>query len=241
MKRSEYIAIGAVGLLTVAAFWPRNVTSVGGTNNDVPPDAQAFASVEECRMAAGMTSEACDRAFASVQQASVANAPRFNDQASCEAQYGASQCRSSSWNGASVFVPALVGALVARSLANAGQPHSQFRSQPLYPPRAGPANCPQGASTPGQPECAPQSRSSGTSGTGAAFGSGRTYSTGSGTTVTRPPGSDARVRVDARPRTEVNAPRSNINAPRSTASPSGSNTVSRSGFGSTGQSMSGGG
>ena len=234
MKRSEYIAIGAVGLLAVAAFWPRNVTSVGGASDDLPgPDARAFSSVEECRTAAGMTAETCDRAFAAVQQTAVANAPRFENQTSCEGQYGAGQCRSSTWNGASVFVPALVGALVGRAMANAGQAGMQPQSQPLYPPRAGLANCPQGAATPGQPECAPQSRS-GTSGSSGAWASGRTYSTGSGATVTRPPGPDARVRVDARPR-------SDIAAPRSTTSPSGSNTVSRSGFGSTSQSMSGGG
>lgn len=225
MKRSEYIAIGAVGLLAVAAFWPRNVTSVGGgTEEAIAPDAQAFSTVEECRSAPGMTPEACDRAFATAQQAAVANAPRFDNQTSCEAQYGAGQCRSSTWSGASVFVPAVVGMLVARSMMNAGQP----QSQPLYPPRAGPANCPQGASTPGQPECAPQSRTS--SSGGGAFASGRSYSTGSGTTVTRPAGTDARVRVDARPRSTATT----------SGTRQGSTTVARSGFGSTGSAMSGG-
>jgi uncharacterized protein YgiB involved in biofilm formation len=221
LKRSEYIVIGAVGLLAVAAFWPRNVTSVGGSMEEaIAPDAQAFSTVEECRMTAGMTAEACERAFAAAQQAAVANAPRFDNQTSCEAQYGAGQCRSSTWNGASVFVPAVIGMLVARSMMNADQP----RGQPLYPPRTGPANCPQGASTPGQPECASQTRSSG--GAGAVASSGRSYSTGGGTTVSRAPGPDARVRVDARPRT-------------STATTS-SGTVARSGFGSTGSSVSSG-
>lgn len=216
MKRSEYIAIGAVGLLAFAAFWPRNVTSVGGGGSEEPilNDAQAFATAEECRAAPGMTPERCERAFDAVRQAAVGAAPRFGDQSACEAEYGAGQCRSSTWNGASVFVPALVGVLVGRAIANAGQP----TSQPLYPPRAGPANCPQGAATPNQPECAPQSRSSGSSG---AFG--RTYSTGSGRTVTRPAGTDARVSYDARPHT----------------SPGGS-AVARSGFGSTGRGVSSG-
>ena len=197
MKRSEYIAIGAVGLLAVAAFWPRNVTSVGGSMEEaIAPDAQAFSTVEECRMTAGMTAEACERAFAAAQQAAVANAPRFDNQTSCEAQYGAGQCRSSTWNGASVFVPAVIGMLVARSMMNADQP----RGQPLYPPRTG--------------------------GAGAVASSGRSYSTGGGTTVSRAPGPDARVRVDARPRT-------------STATTS-SGTVARSGFGSTGSSVSSG-
>jgi uncharacterized protein YgiB involved in biofilm formation len=218
LKRSEYIAIGAVGLLAVAALWPRNVTSVGGSAEETPADAQAFATVEECKTTAGMTPEACDRAFASAQQAAVADAPRFDNQTSCEAQYGAGQCRTSTWNGASVFVPALVGMLVARSMANA-----QPQSQPLYPPRTGTANCPQGPNTPGQPECGTQARSGAG---GASVASGRTYSTRSGTTVTRPPGPDARVRYDARPRTSAGMP--------------GSSTVSRSGFGSTGSSVSSG-
>lgn len=220
MKRSEYIAIGAVGLLAVAAFWPRNVTTVGGTVDETPADAQAFATTEECRTTAGMTAEACDRAFASAQAVAAANSPRYENQASCEAQYGAGQCRTSTWNGSSVFVPAMVGMLVARSLANAAQP----QSQPLFPSRAGPANCPQGASTPGRPECAQPARSGGV-GAGGVIGSGRAYSTASGTAVTRAPGADARVRYDARPRSGVS---------------SGSGTVARSGFGSTGRAGSSG-
>jgi uncharacterized protein YgiB involved in biofilm formation len=206
LKRSEYIAIGAVGLLLVASVWQVNVTTGGAGIDDTPPNAQAFSTVDECRMASGMTPDVCNRAFAAVQQTAVADAPRFDNQAACEAQYSAGQCRASTWNGASVFVPALVGALVGRSMVNAGQP----QSQPLYPPRSGPANCPQGASTPNQPECAPQSR--GGSGSGGAWLAGRSYSTRSGNTVTVQPGSDARVRT----------------------------TASRSGFGATGRSVSGG-
>lgn len=230
MKRSEYIAIGAVGLLAVAAFWPRSVTTVGGSMDETNPDAQAFSTAEECRAAPGMTNEVCDGAFASAQQTAVANAPRFDTQTSCEAQFGPSQCRSTNWNGASVFVPVLVGALVGRSLANAAQP----QSQPLFPPRAGPANCPQGSSTPNQPGCAPQSRTSSGGSGGVAWNSGRTYSTGSGTTVTRPLGPDARVRYDARPRSPATSGTS------STTTRNSSGTVSRSGFGSTGSSVSSG-
>jgi uncharacterized protein YgiB involved in biofilm formation len=224
LKRSEYIALGAIGLLAVAAFWPRNVTSVGGsTQDEIGPDAQAFATLDECRAAAGMTAQACDTAFANARQAADANAPRFNSQTSCEAQYGAGQCRSSTWNGSSVFVPALVGALVARSLAGA-----QPQGQPLYPPRIGPAACPQGVSTPNRPECA--QRSGGSGSTGGGWSSGRYYSTGGGATVSRAPGADARVRVDARPRS-VSTP--------GTAMPSGG-TVARNGFGSTGRGVSSG-
>ncbi len=236
MKRSEYIAIGSVGLLAVAAFWPRNVTSVGGSTEEaIAPDAQIFASAQECRTAPGMTLAACDAAFTTAEQTATAKAPRFNDQASCEAQYGASQCRTSTWNGASVFVPALIGVLVGRSLANAGQAQGQAQSQPLYPPRTGPANCPQGAGTPNRPDCAQQGRSGGGS-TGGGFG--RAYSTGAGTVVSRTSGTDARARVDARPRS------SGMGSGGTSTNPgtgSGSNTVSRSGFGSTGQSMSSGG
>ena len=212
LKRSEYIAIGAVGLLAVAAFWPRGQVHIGpGADDAVRPDAQAFASADECRMAVGMTPEICDRAFATAQQTALSNAPRFDSQMSCEGQFGAGQCRSAIWNGASVFVPVLVGVLVARSLANAAQP----QSQPLFPPRAGATNCPQGSSTLGQPECAPQGRSGGGTG-GVSFG--RSFSTGSGTTVTRRAGPDGRVTVSSR----------------------SGRTVARSGFGSTGRAVSSG-
>lgn len=215
MKRSEYIAIGAVGLLAVAAFWPRSVSHIGPASDEIiPPDAQAFASSDECRMAEGMTPEACDRIFASAQQNALAKAPRFDTQSACEGQFGAGQCRVANWNGASVFVPVLVGALVARSLANAGQP----QGQPLYPPRIGQANCPQGPNTPNRPDCAPQSRS-GSSGGGGGGSYGRSYSTGSGATVTRTSGADGKVSVSAR------------------SGPSGG-TVARSGFGSTGHGVS---
>lgn len=218
MKRSEYIAIGAVGLLAVAALWPRNVTSVGGSmDDDIAADAQAFSTVAECSITPGMTQAACDSAFAAAQQNAVAAAPRYDNQSSCEAQYGAGQCRTSTWNGASVFVPALVGMMVGRAMANAGQP----RVQPLFPPRTGLANCPQGAATPNRPECGTQARS-GVAGAAIA----RSFSTGNGTAITRTSGADSRLRVDARPRSSV--------------SPGGS-TMSRSGFGSTASSRSIGG
>ncbi len=107
----------------------------------------------------GGTALTCENEYAKASQQSVEDAPKFQALSDCEAEYGASQCRPAMWNGASVFIPALAGVLIARSLANAGQ----TTSQPLYPPRTGPAACPPGYNPAERPECQQRSSSSSSS------------------------------------------------------------------------------
>jgi Protein of unknown function (DUF1190) len=261
LKRSEYIALGAVGLLVVATVWPRSPSTPPAPNDPGIATGDgfqtlAFASLDECRNAQVVTAATCDTQFREAQGASIEDAPKFAALDKCEAEFGANACRPALWQGASVFVPALAGVLIARSLMN-----NQTSGQPLYPPRTGPAACPPGASAAQQPEC--QTRSASSSSSTGSGSSGRSYySTGSGRTIGRVAGA---VLVDTvlSSRTYANtsstgggwsAGRSGSSVatvarssgssigtssrPTSSSMPSSSSTTSRSGFGSTGRSFS---
>ena len=125
MKRSEKIALGAVGLIAVAAFWP-----FGGSNTAAPDteNVVAYKSREDCAKAGDMTSAQCDAEFGKAEAAAISSAPKHTSQAACEAQYGMANCRQTQWGGASVFVPLMTGILVANYLNN-----STRAAQPVYP------------------------------------------------------------------------------------------------------------
>lgn len=259
MKRSEYIAIGAIGLMVAATVWPRSNTAPAP--NDPAIDAAtgsgfttlAFASLDECRQSQAVTEQVCTTEFGKASEQTVSDAPKYSQLADCEAEYGASQCRPATWNGASVFIPALAGVLIARSLQGAAA-----SSQPLYPPRTGPQACPPGTNVAERPECQTRT-SSGSSSSSSSSSSGRRYySTGSGRVIGRVAGAviadmvmPSRTTVS---RTTV-APRggsfsgstgsgwsspssSSVSRSSSTFSPSSSPTASRGGFGSSGRSFS---
>jgi uncharacterized protein YgiB involved in biofilm formation len=254
LKRSEYIAIGAVGILLVATFWPRS-SQVTPEEDPVLSSGRgsgfttlAFASLDECRASQSVTEQECRSEFGKAQGASVADAPKYNALSDCEAEYGASQCRPATWNGASVFIPALAGVLVARSLAGA-----VTQSQPLYPARTGPQSCPPGASLADRPECQTRSASSSSSG----GSSGRSYySTGSGRSIGRVAGSvvadmvlpsrTSVSRTTTLPRggswSSTSSGSSSVSSSRSSSSSwssSSSSTSSRGGFGASASSSSG--
>ncbi len=258
MKRSEYIAIGAVGVLLVATFWPRGsqdtaeqdpVLSSGRGSGFT---TLAFASLDECRASQSVTEQECRSEFGKAQGASVADAPKYNALSDCEAEYGASQCRPATWNGASVFIPALAGVLVARSLAGA-----VTQSQPLYPARTGPQSCPPGVSLADRPECQTRSASSSSSSSGSGGSSSRSYySTGSGRSIGRVAGSviadmvlpsrTSVSRTTTLPRggswSSTSSGSSSVSSSRSSSSSwssSSSSTSSRGGFGSSASSSSG--
>jgi uncharacterized protein YgiB involved in biofilm formation len=250
LKRSEYIALGAVGVLLAASFWPR--TNTAPPPNDPAIDAAtgsgfttlAFASLDECRQSQAVTEQVCSAEFGKAQQARVADAPKYTQLSDCESEYGASQCRPATWNGTSVFIPALAGVLIARTLQGAAA-----SSQPLYPARVGAMSCPPGVSVADRPEC--QTRSASTGSSSSSGSSGRSYySTGSGRVIGRAAGA---VVADMIMPSRTTVSRSTV-APRggsfsfgntpSTSRPSGSfspssaPTVSRGGFGSSGRSFS---
>jgi uncharacterized protein YgiB involved in biofilm formation len=267
VKRSEYIALGAVGLLAVATFWPRG----GGADAVAQAEAAdlaratgdgfktfAFGSLDECKQAEGIPPNVCDQEFANIRRSDeLEQAPKFDKLEECEGAFGASACRPAQFNGASVFVPALAGVLIARSLMQPGQ----FSSQPLYPAQAGPKVCPPGTDPAARPECAQQRSSSSSSSSGGGGGGGssgrRYYSTGAGNIISRVavgaavdavfPTRSYRVAPTARTATvpRVSSISSMVRSAPTTASSrsissTSSSTVSRSGFGSTSRSFSSG-
>jgi uncharacterized protein YgiB involved in biofilm formation len=241
LKRSEYIALGAVGVLIVATFWPRSETppvDVEAKSLEQQDGFQtlAFANKEECLNSQILTATRCDDEFRNAEPAALADAPKFDSMDKCTAEFGANGCKSASWNGTSVFVPVLAGMLMARALTG-----GQAASQPLYPARTGPAACPPGGNNP--PECQ-QSRTSGSSSTASGGGSSRRhYSTGSGRSITLALGSAIVDRIS--PTRSVTTGRGGgtwtttraVTAARVAAS-SSSATSSRGGFGSTSRSHS---
>jgi uncharacterized protein YgiB involved in biofilm formation len=124
LKRSEYIAIGAVGLLLLATVWPRDSEPPLALDPGIATgdgfQTLAFASLDECRSAQVVTAATCDTQFRDAQGAGIADAPKFDALDKCEGEFGANACRPAQWQGASVFVPALAGVLIARSLMNSG-------------------------------------------------------------------------------------------------------------------------
>ena len=129
MKRSEVIALGAVGLLMTAAFWPSNQQPIPAADPALKPgdgfQTLAFASLAECKDSQAVTAAVCETEYTKASQATIDDAPKFEALKDCETEYGASQCRPATWNGASVFIPAMAGVLIAQSLSNAAQTRSQ--------------------------------------------------------------------------------------------------------------------
>ncbi|MGL4635808.1 MAG: DUF1190 domain-containing protein [Beijerinckiaceae bacterium] len=242
MKRSEYIALGAVGVLVAVTFWPRSSTPPEADLNAKSLEQQSgfetlvFANKEECLNSQILTATRCDDEFKNAEPAALADAPKFDTMDKCTAEFGANGCKAASWNGTSVFVPVLAGMLMARALTN-----SQAASQPVYPPRTGPASCPPGGNNP--PECQRSQSSSSSSGGSGGGSSRRYYSTGSGRSITLALGSaivdrmsPTRSSTTARGGGTWTTTRA-VTAARVAAS-SSSSTTSRGGFGSTSRSHS---
>jgi hypothetical protein len=226
MKRSEYIAIGAIGVLLVATFWPRSDPSSDPVIDTAAAGGSgfttlAFASLDECRQSQAVTEQECRAEWGKAQEGTIADAPKYDTLASCEEEYGANQCRPATWNGASVFIPALAGVLIARSLAGAAT-----ASQPLYPPRTGPASCPPGYNPADRPEC--QTRTASSSSGGGSGGGRSYYSTGTGRSIGRVTGS---VIADAVLPSRTTVTRSTVTTRSSTSSGSWSSSTSRSSSG----------
>jgi uncharacterized protein YgiB involved in biofilm formation len=256
MKRSHAIVLGATGVILAGAW----LGSSGNQRVDTsqPPEseaqAQIYASVEEC--VAGrkplfpqfgpdfkdkLTEDqlACESLFKDATAKHVTTAPKFGNQNECEAQYGASQCRPASFNGASVFVPAMVGFLVANHFLGKGQP------QALLPPRQqGAVPCPPGVTPAQQPGCLmPRQQSSSSSSSGSSGSGWRSYSTSSGHTVSKN-GAEKSSTVlagatnEPSSRAALGAAPARAAASFSSFSNSSSSSASRGGFGSTGHATS---
>lgn len=166
MKRSEQIGLAAVGVVLVATAW----SLVRGSGEE---ETLVYNSISECRAGGVLSATQCEQRFNEASADHLRESRKFGSNAECEAQYGPNGCRGSTWNNAQVFVPALAGIMLARSLAQGGG-----TAQPLLPPTR--EACPPGSQA---QECQ-QARSSTSSGGGGGGGSrSRAYSTPSGQAV----------------------------------------------------------
>lgn len=261
MKRSHAIFLGATGIIFAGAYAGQmGKQRIDDVPSETPAEARIYTSLDECMnahqawgaplppsgtpapLSAGQAQ--CQRDFANANATHVQAAPKFNTQSDCEAQYGAQQCRPASFNGTSVFVPAMIGFMVANALSG------NRTSQALLPPLRSGTPCPPGQTPETMPGCtAPRttSTSSSSSGSSGRSSSWSSFSTPSGHTVSRDTSKSAQQSVTV-PSSAAAAPvaRSTVGAvaprpssySRSSTSTSSSSTVSRSGFGSTGRSIS---
>jgi hypothetical protein len=261
MKRSHAIALGATGVILAGAWLGSGNQRVVAPAAETASDALIFTSLEECLAARrplmpftrgpdGALKEVtelsepqkeCQRDFAAATTSHATTAPKFGTQSECESQYGAAQCRSTTFNGASVFVPAMVGFMVANYLSG------NRNAQPLMPARPNAAvPCPPGVTPQQQPGCLVQRTATTSSSSGSSSG-WRSWSTSSGHHVSRDTSSSPTIAAKvpsgaAAPpaaRTALGAAPFRTVAPRSTSTSSSvsRSSTSRGGFGSTSRSI----
>jgi uncharacterized protein YgiB involved in biofilm formation len=125
---------------------------LSGCGDSTPAEAM-FTSVDQC-VSTGMDRQVCQTAYQDAMKAHLANAPRFNGMAACEAEYGAGQCAaqpaSSTANnggGGNVFMPFLAGYMLSSAINNIGDYNnyrrreeangSSYGSAPIYRNRSG--------------------------------------------------------------------------------------------------------
>lgn len=125
MKRSQSIV-----LTTLMAGTGLSLTACDGEASK-PVDALSYTSVAECRTAGKIPADQCEAAYAQAQKANEQNAPRFDNQQSCEAQFGAAQCAPR--NNGSFFTPLLTGFVIGQLLNGGGG----YRGAPMYRDRDG--------------------------------------------------------------------------------------------------------
>lgn len=244
MKRSDYVALGAVGVLTAGFLIAENSGPSGGADTEPTESALIYASVEECIKAEVLDRASCEREFGAAKTQHVSVAPKFSKQAECEAHYGAGKCQSSPWSGAEVFVPIFAGVMIANYLSGNRQ------AQPLMPAINGRAlPCPPGMTPAQMPGCIPprqpQQQQSSSSSSASSFSRGssssgsswRWFSTGNGDTVSSDSSDRGRSTV-TRSSTERPSARSSFGVPSARASFSSSSSISRGGFGSSGRGFS---
>ena len=167
MKRSRTVAALLLGGISPVLF---------ACGEDGPDEATVYPSVEAC--SAEMAAGDCRAAFAAAGEEHRANAPRFASREACEAEMGEGACTPAGDGGGSgqgssqgssmgnVFVPALVGFMIGRSLTGS-------HAQPVYFDRQGYARS--GSSRIAQVPLPPQRRDEIRAGSGGAASSSGSY------------------------------------------------------------------
>ncbi|MUZ73494.1 DUF1190 domain-containing protein [Agrobacterium vitis] len=105
---------------------------LSGCGEDAPTE-RTFTSVDQC-ISQGMDREVCQTAYQDAVKAHMANAPRFDGMAACEAEYGAKQCvqqtapNTGGTGGGSFFMPFMAGYLLSSTINNIGD-YNRYRRE----------------------------------------------------------------------------------------------------------------
>lgn len=228
MKRSHAIFLGATGIILAGAWF-------GRSKPVETKDVAMYHDVDECIRAQVLSGDVCREQFREASERHVTQAPKFTSQSACEVEYGANQCKSALFNGASVFVPAMLGFMVANHLSAGRQ------AQALLPPMRRAQPCPPGMTPETQPGCyAPRQSSSTTSSRSSTGWS--SWSTSDGDTVSRSNSNTSGVAKVPAAAAAAPAARTTFGrvSPRTHYSGSRgfSSSTSRGGFGSSARSSS---
>jgi uncharacterized protein YgiB involved in biofilm formation len=81
-------------------------------------DALTYSDLNACKAADQVPDADCDTGWQTAQNDHVANGPRFNEKAACEAEYGEGNCETrASSGGGSFFMPLLAGMVLGQVLS----------------------------------------------------------------------------------------------------------------------------
>lgn len=127
-KRSRRVV-----LTTLTAAGAVAVSGCGSSDwSDADAEGQVFASVSEC-VASGETRAECENAYAQARIDDTDSAPRFDSQALCEQEFGASQCGQRTSGGNSFWVPLLAGFVIGNVIDDIDiDGRKRRRYAPLY-------------------------------------------------------------------------------------------------------------
>ncbi len=121
MKRSRSVALvmmGSGALVLSACEEPR-------------VDATIFESIEQCVDAPGASRAECEAQYNIAAEQHAAVAPKYTDQAACEADFGTENCEVAPYRaegGGSIFMPLMMGYMMGSMLGGRGGAFTQ----PLY-------------------------------------------------------------------------------------------------------------
>jgi len=119
---------------------------------DTPAQDAAYTSPAQC-IEAGVNADICSAEYQQAMQAHLKNAPKFDGQAACEAEYGAGRCMETSAaatgtqgsGSGSFFMPFMTGYLISSAISNLSnygayqrqRESGGYSSVPIYTNRSG--------------------------------------------------------------------------------------------------------
>lgn len=123
MKRSRHLRL----VLMTAAV------PVALAGCDSEPTGAVVQSVEQCQATSQLSLAECQSAYASALAQHAGSAPRFRNQADCDAEFGA--CAPVQEQGQTAYMPPMGGFLIGYALGNMGRGYGG--AAPLYRSRQG--------------------------------------------------------------------------------------------------------